>query len=139
MWYNYIIERIHIEKEWRDDMKSFVAFYPCKDLQVTKKFYTEKMNLKIWYEEDRALIFDTGYGYLGFSQYEDKPLAYSAILSFNCDDIQEVDRIYKRFYEIEDIHILSYPTKQAGFEVYSFFIEDPNGYQLEFQKILKIK
>lgn len=119
-------------------MNSFVAFYPCRDLEETKQFYLTKLNLTIWHQQDRAVIFDTGYGYIGFAQYDDKPLASSVILSFNCADELAVDKLYKKFYDMEDIHILSYPEHHGGFEVYSFFIEDPNGYQLEFQKILQL-
>ncbi|MEG0423784.1 MAG: VOC family protein [Erysipelotrichaceae bacterium] len=119
-------------------MQSFVVFYPCIDLEVTKSFYLDKMNLKIWYEREHVVIFDTGYGYLGFSPRLDRPLATSTIISFNCSDVQEVDTLYKKYYEMDDIRILSYPQKQNDYEVYSFFIEDPNGYKLEFQKILDL-
>lgn len=117
-------------------MNSFVAFYPCRDIEETKTFYTNVLHFPIWHEQYKAVIFDTGYGYLGFAQYDDKPLATSVIISFNCQDEVEVDAMYKRFYEMDEIHLLSYPKRQDGFDVYSFFIEDPNGYQLEFQKIL---
>ena len=59
--------------------------------------------------------------------------AYSCI-SFNCADEAEVDALYEKF---KDMKGASAPRRHPQFAVYSFFIQDPDGYTVEFQKIEK--
>ena len=46
-----------------------------------------------------------------------------------------MDRFYARVTE-QGARVLAAPAMQERFPVYSFFIEDPSGYKVEFQKIL---
>ena len=84
-------------------------------------------------------IYDTGYGYWGFCQYPDGRPALSGdkgvCLSLNCADEADVDRFYEKVTAL-GARVLAAPAMQERFPVYSFFIEDPSGYKVEFQKIL---
>ena len=117
-------------------IESLVCFYPCKDIEETTLFYTNILGLKLYQDQGKAKILDTGYGYLGFCQYDDPTLAYPTCISFNLKDIKNVDVMYEHLKEL-NVKILAEPKKHPQFEVYSFFIEDPNGYKIEFQKILE--
>lgn len=116
-------------------MESMVVFYPCKDIEETTRFYTEKIGLTLHIDQGKARIFDTGYGFLGFCQYDHQCMATYTCISFNLKDEAEVNHYYERFKEMM-VNDLTVPKRHDDFAVYSFFLSDPNGYKIEFQKIL---
>lgn len=117
-------------------MESMVVFYPCLNINTTTRFYLDVIGLKIFQDQGSCIIFDTGYGYLGFCEYEDHQLATKTCISFNLKDVKAVNQKYEEFKKIGDFDFTP-PKKHPKFEVYSFFMKDPNGYTLEFQKILE--
>ena len=115
-------------------MESMVVFYPCLNIDETAAFYQEHLGLKLYDDQGKCKIFDTGYGYLGFCEYDDHELATKTCISFSLKDEAEVDAYYARCVAHHE-KILSKPARHPQFHVYSFFIEDVNGYKVEFQKI----
>ena len=49
---------------------SSVSFYPVTDIEKTTRFYLDVIGLRLHQDQGRAKIFDTGYGYWGFVQYD---------------------------------------------------------------------
>lgn len=117
-------------------MESMVVFYPCLDIVKTTQFYTEIIGLKLFQDQGSAKIFDTGYGYLGFCEYDDHVLATKTCISFNLKETSDVDKTYQKIKKLLP-GPLTPPQRHPKFAVYSFFIQDPNGYNIEFQKILQ--
>ena len=115
-------------------IQSLVNFYPCLDIEQTTSFYLDVIGLKLHQDQGTARIFDTGYGYLGFCEYDDHILATKTCISFNLSSKEEVDHYYHLMKE-KQVKILSEPSLHDKYQVYSFFIEDVNGYKVEFQKI----
>ena len=122
-------------------VENSVVFFPCKDIKETSRFYQETVGLKKVQEQagGKLHIFDTGYGYLGFCQYDDgRPIPSGPVgmcISLNCHDEADVDRHYERLKE-KGAEIVMPPCKQEKFPVYACFIRDPDGYKVEFQRIL---
>ncbi len=117
-------------------MESSVVFFPCDDLEKTRAFYLQVVGMRLYRDFGNCILLDSGHGYLGFVAYGDgRPNGTGACISFNCSSQAEVDREYERLMARIPDRIKGPPQKQGGFPVYSFFFEDPNGYQLEFQKI----
>ena len=122
-------------------IENSVVFFPCRDIQETDAFYRGIVGLRKVQEQSGGIcrIYDTGYGYWGFCQYGDgRPIPggpTGVCLSLNCRDEQEVDRLYEEM-KAKGAPIASPPQKQANFPVYAFFLWDPNGYRVEFQRIL---
>lgn len=122
-------------------IENSVVFFPCLDIEKTSEFYTEIVGLKLVQSQSGGIcrIFDTGYGYFGFCQYDDgRPIPSGptgVCLSLNCHDEADVDRLYQSISQ-KDCEIVAAPAYQEKFPVYSFFIKDPNGYKVEFQYIL---
>lgn len=114
---------------------SLVSFYPCKDIVETTHFYTQILPLKLHVDQGAAKIFDTGYGFLGFCQYEHQQLATYTCISFNVNSKEEVDEYYISLKE-KRVKMIHAPMLHQTFDVYSFFFYDPNGYKLEIQKLL---
>ena len=46
--------------------ESSVIFFPCKDINETKEYYTTVLELPIYKDLGNTVWFDCGYGYLAF-------------------------------------------------------------------------
>ena len=115
--------------------QSSVIFFPCRDIQETKEYYTHILELPIYKDLGSTVWFDCGYGYLAFVQYEpERPMASGACISFNMPSIADVDAVYGKLLTRPVIGLKAAPAQHPKFPVYSFFLSDPNGYTLEFQK-----
>jgi len=115
--------------------ESSVIFFPCKDIDETKAYYSNVLELPIYKDLGNTVWFDCGYGYLAFVQYEpERPMASGACISFNMPSVEEVNAIYDKLLSRPVIGIKGAPAHHPKFPVYSFFFSDPNGYTLEFQK-----
>ena len=114
-----------------------VIFLPCSNISETQAFYHEKLGLPIIERQSENLcIFDTGYGYWGFCQYEDGRLPLSGpqgvCLSLNLGSEGDVRQAYERLKG--SCRIYREPARHPKFPVFSFFLADPDGYLVEFQK-----
>ena len=135
LWYNEINSKL--ERSFHMAIESSIIFLPCINLEETTKFYTEVIGLTVAKDLGSTRLIDTGYGYWGFCQYDDgRPLASSICLSHNCADNADVDAYYQRITS-HGVETMGAPRLHPVFPVYSFFIHDPNGYLVEFQKIQK--
>ena len=117
--------------------KSSVIFLPVSNIKETYHFYHEILGLPIDQKQgDSLYIFDTGYGYWGFCQYTDgrKPLSgpQGVCLSFNLENDQAVFLAYEKYKD--QCSVYKEPARHPVFPVYSFFLQDPDGYLVEFQK-----
>lgn len=115
-------------------MESMVVFFQCRSLQKTDDFYLRTLKLKLWHSQPGCHIYDSGYGYLGFVEAPQMTLPAYSCISFNCADQREVDDWHCR---LKDQPGITAPRKHPQFNVYSFFLHDPDGHTVEFQKILK--
>jgi len=115
--------------------ESSVIFFPCKDMEKTRQYYSDVLELPICKDLGSTVWFDCGYGYLAFVQYDDgRPMASGACISFNLASVEAVDAMYEKVQSRPVIDLKGPPAHHPRFPVYSFFFSDPNGYLLEFQK-----
>lgn len=118
-----------------------IIFLPVKDIDKTSGFYTKVIGLKLYKSqaEGKCLIFDSGYGYIGFSEIHDDRVIPSGdkgvCISFNHDSTAEVDR---KFAELSAMGIKTdtEPKLIELFGVYSFFLRDPDDYKVEIQALI---
>ena len=114
--------------------ESSVIFFPCKNINETKTYYSTVLELPIYKELGNTIWFDCGYGYLAFVQYEpERAMAVGQCISFNLQTIEDVNEMYKKFQTRPVIGLKGAPAHHPKFPVYSFFFSDPNGYVLEYQ------
>ena len=110
--------------------------FTVSNLKETVRFYTEVVGLTVWKEMGSCIILSCNKGYWGFCQYDDgRPLASGVCMSLNCENTQQVDQEYQRLQSL-GIKTQGAPARHPKFPVYSFFFADPDGYLLEFQKIV---
>ena len=121
------------------EIESSIIFLPVSDIEKTVHFYHEILNLPIHQKQgDSLFIFDTGYGCLGFCQYDDKRRALSGLqgvcLSLNLKDNEDV---FQKYEELKDrVRVYKELCQHEKYPVCSFFILDPDDYLVEFQKIV---
>ena len=96
-------------------MTGLTAFFPTRDLAACRRFYTGALGLSLRQEGEGQFIV--------------------VCLSFDCADRAEVDAVYARLQAAGLPTLGEGPCHHPRFPVYSFFLKDPNGYTLEFQKI----
>ena len=116
---------------------SGVVFLPCGDIGATTRFYHGALGLEIAETQgDSVVIFDTGCGYWGFCRYADgrAPLSgpQGVCLSINLESEQAVADAYARLKD--RCAVYRPPARHPTLPVYSFFLLDPDGYLVEFQK-----
>ena len=120
------------------NVPSSIVFLPVSDIEKTDAFYGGILGLPLVQKQGPSLsIYDTGYGYLGFCMYSDgrAPLSgpKGVCLSVNLADNEAV---LARFEELKDrCTVFRRPAMHPVFPVYSFFLQDPDGYLVEYQKI----
>lgn len=115
-------------------IKSCVTFFPVNNIEETVRFYRDIIGLKLYNDFGNCVILNCGEGFWGFCDYGDgRELPLGVCLSLNLQDNGEVDKEYERLSKLNISG--TKPENHSVFPVYSFFIKDPNGYTVEFQKI----
>ncbi len=117
--------------------ESSVIFFPCRDINETKNYYSQVLGLPVYKDLGDTVWFDCGYGYLAFVYYgPERTMASGACISFNLPSIEAVDSMYAALRNPQSgvLGLEEPPAHHSKFPVYSFFLSDPNGYVLEFQK-----
>ena len=120
------------------EIKAGIVFLPCTDIQRTVSFYRDLLGLPAVQKQGENLyIFSANGSLWGFCQYADgrKPLSgdQGVCLSLNLADN---DAVLAKYEELKDkCDIYREPRRHPQFPVYSFFLKDPDGYLVEYQKI----
>ena len=112
-----------------------IFFLGTKDLIKTHEFYHEILGLEMIKDQKVCKIYKiTDQSSIGFCEHIEPTVnEKSPIVTFLCDS---VDDTYNNL-EDKGLIINEAPTINEKFNIYHFFIKDPNGYTLEFQKFLK--
>ena len=117
------------------DLCSSIIFFPCRDIKETAGYYRDVLGFDIHKDLGNSIWVDGGSGYVGFFQYDPpRPSASGACISFNLSSLKAVDEMYGKLKALPAIGLQGEPKMHPNFPVYSFFLSDPNGYLLEFQK-----
>ena len=114
--------------------KEFITFLGTQDLKKTSNFYKNIIGLTLYKDQGICLIFDVNKrSKIGFCEHmavihEDK----SPIIAFIADN---VDEVYNKLIKL-GLEIKERPKVNHKFNIYHFFLKDPNGYTIEIQKFL---
>lgn len=109
-----------------------ITFLHSQNLDLTLQFYTEVLGLPLVRDQEACLIFGVAENaYLGFCRHiEPIPPGRRVILTLVTDD---VDGWYQRL-KSRGADLVSQPEANAKFEIYHFFLKDPDGYWIEIQR-----
>ena len=118
-----------------ENLCSSMVFFPCKSIDVTRNYYQNVLGFEIYKDLGKSIWVDGGRGYIGFVEYDPpRPPASGACISFNLCSKEAVDEMYRKLNTLPALGLQGEPKMHPDFPVYSFFLSDPNGYLLEFQK-----
>lgn len=98
----------------------------------TKKFYSDVLGLQLVRDQGTCLIFRvTGSAFLGFCEHIE-PIAPGRriILTLISDD---VDGWYSELMG-KKVEIVEPPKANPKYQIYHFFLKDPDGYWVEIQR-----
>lgn len=115
--------------------EGFITFLGTDNLKETHNFYHNILGLEVLKDQKVCKIYKiTDQSSIGFCEHiEPTVKEKSPIITFLCDS---VDDTYKALKD-KTLTINEAPKINEKFNIYHFFIKDPNGYTLEFQKFLK--
>ena len=118
---------------------SQITFLYTHDLAHTSRFYEEIIGLQLKLDQGSCRIYQVSQdGYLGFCQRahatpsataSDSPAVIITIVT------NQVDGWYHRLKEL-NVRLQEPPATNHEYEIYHFFLRDPNGYLLEIQQFL---
>ncbi|MFW9937025.1 MAG: VOC family protein [Candidatus Thorarchaeota archaeon] len=114
--------------------KELIIFLGTKDLKKTSIFYQNVLGLTLYKDQGICQIFNvTSEGKVGFCTHMAVDVKEgSPIITLITDD---VDKIYDKLVEF-GVKIEKAPEFNERFNIYHFFLKDPNGYTIEIQKFL---
>jgi catechol 2,3-dioxygenase-like lactoylglutathione lyase family enzyme len=109
-----------------------ITFLHTQNLDATRDFYTTLLNLPLVRDQGTCLIFSAAPGaYLGFCEHiEPIETGRRVILTLVTDD---VDDWYQELSS-QGADLLDSPKANPKFNIYHFFLKDPNGYWVEIQR-----
>ncbi len=111
-----------------------VAFYHTKDLDETHRFYHEILGLPLYKDQGACRIYTVQPDALiGFCNHFPEAAPEGIIITLLTD---AVDDMYARVRDQEGIEIIEPPARNDRFNIYHFFLRDPNGYKVEIQTFL---
>jgi catechol 2,3-dioxygenase-like lactoylglutathione lyase family enzyme len=116
---------------------SQITFLYANDLAQTAQFYEETIGLTLKRNQDTCRIYQVSKdGYLGFCQREhagqppsDPPHVIMTIVTHSVDE-------WHSYCQERNIQPERKPATNPKFDIYHFFLRDPNGYLLEIQQFL---
>lgn len=117
------------------ELSAQISWVYCDDIDSAARFYADILGLECSRDEGDARIYATAGGASigvcrAFANREVEPRG--GMISLVCDD---VDAWYRQLRE-RGLEIDKPPQRIDAFGIYTFFVEDPNGYIIEFQQFL---
>ena len=113
----------------------FILFLGTENMESTSKFYQNILNMPL-YKDQKGIckIFSiSNESKIGFCSH--MPVTFKEKSPIITLIVDEVDKMYKQLLD-NDIEIKEPPQYNETFNIYHFFLEDPNGYTIEVQKFL---
>lgn len=112
-----------------------ITFLPTTDLEKTKEFYGQVLNMPIALDQGQCVIFRVGeYGYWGFCEKEDTGILNpdAICLTLVVETPEEVDDWHEYLME-SNIQVKRNPQYTPQYKIYNGFYLDPMGYTIEIQ------
>jgi catechol 2,3-dioxygenase-like lactoylglutathione lyase family enzyme len=109
-----------------------ITFLHAQNLDETRQFYTETLGLPLVRDQGTCLIFQVcESAFLGFCQHiEPIPPGRKVILTLVSED---VDGWYAALKDSGQFP-MDPPSSNPTYQIYHFFIPDPDGYWIEIQR-----
>ena len=116
----------------RPEITQQITFLHAQNLEETRHFYADVLGLPLARDQGTCLIFQvTQDAYIGFCEHIE-PLhpGRKVILTLVSED---VDGWYAAL-KASGLNLIDPPTFNPKYQIYHFFLPDPNGYWIEIQR-----
>jgi predicted enzyme related to lactoylglutathione lyase len=108
-----------------------IHFYRVSHLDDVVKFYEQLLGLRLYKDQKKCLIYDTGFGKIGFCSHFPSQFSDHTCITFVYKDQFEVDKMYEK---LKALNIANKPPERSEtFQIYHFFVKDFCGLNVEFQ------
>jgi catechol 2,3-dioxygenase-like lactoylglutathione lyase family enzyme len=107
-----------------------IIFFKTRELDKIKDFYVSRIGMEIWLEQSDCVVLKSDNLLLGFCQSEISE--NQGVITFFYDNTDRVYEMYKKFR----VEALAEPVVNEKYNIYNFFIRDPEGRLVEFQTFL---
>jgi len=109
-----------------------ITFLHTSDLAATHNFYANLLGLSLVRDQGTCIIFQINQGaYLGFCKHIEQITDGRKVILTMVED--DVDGWYHTLQN-RGAEILSEPQANPDYQIYHFFLKDPNGYWIEIQR-----
>jgi catechol 2,3-dioxygenase-like lactoylglutathione lyase family enzyme len=118
----------------RPAIEQQVTFLATRDLDVNAAFYADVLGLSLILDQGACRIYQTGRtAFLGFCEHlplnsGEQPVIITLVS-------QDVDGWYD-YVSAKGVAIEKRPTMNTTYNIYHFFMRDPDGYLVEIQRFL---
>jgi catechol 2,3-dioxygenase-like lactoylglutathione lyase family enzyme len=113
-----------------------ITFLRVGDLAESAVFYEEALGLDLVLDQGGCRIYQAGQdAYLGICQAAGQRAAdrsRGVIFTFVVEDVDG----WHRYLVEQGLELEEEPQVSQEYQIYHFFIQDPDGYNLEFQRFL---
>lgn len=122
------------------EIDQYISFIYTNDLATSALFYEEVLGLQLWRDQGTCRIYHLiGESYLGVCQTS--PNSKGVVTSKKFDNIiltlvtADVDGWYS-YLRNKGVMCEHTPHHNAKYNIYHFFLRDPDGYLIEIQRFL---
>lgn len=116
----------------RPPIQQYTTFLYTQDLAATAHFYEDLMGLQLALDQKDCRIYRIAErAFLGFCEREEPAEGASGIILTIVTE--DVDR-WHQFLSDQGVTIEAEPTVNPKYDIYHFFLRDPNGYLVEIQR-----
>ena len=109
-----------------------IVFFSTTMRDEIVNFYTSRLAMKKWIEQEDCTILERDNLVLGFCQRDSADT--EGIICYWHESREEVDEAYEQLADISE----GPPVENEKYRIYHFFLRDPEGRRLEIQKFLDI-
>jgi len=110
-----------------------ITFLGTKDHEKSSEFYKGILGFPLFLDQGPCRIYDVpGGGQIGFCTHVPPTPGRNPVLTFLTD---QVDEMYNLFVE-KGLKPHDKPKINEKYNIYHFFLNDPDGYLVEIQKFL---
>jgi catechol 2,3-dioxygenase-like lactoylglutathione lyase family enzyme len=111
-----------------------ITFIYTENLKTSTQFYEETMGLELWLDQGSCRIYKVaGDSYLGICQRNDTAKQHSDIILTIVT--KDVDQWHTHLQNC-GVDIEKAPENNLKYNIYHFFLHDPDGYLIEIQCFL---
>ena len=111
---------------------SGIIFLSTTRREEIVEFYKSRFDMTVWIEQADCTILREDKLILGFCQRE--PADRGGVITFWVGSNKEVDAAYAKYADIAEAE----PQVNEKYNIYHFFLRDPEGRKLEIQRFLDL-